>query len=47
MIRTKDKTNFKINDVRTWETNNCDANIAQYFTKQKKPDNDILSVSCK
>ena len=28
MIRTKDKTNFKINDVRTWETNNCDAHIA-------------------
>ena len=27
----KDKFNFKIYDVKTWETNNCNTHIAQYL----------------
>ena len=29
----KDKVNFKIHDVATWLTNNCNTHIAQYLTK--------------
>ena len=32
----KDKTDFKICDATTWEANNCDTHIAQYFKKQKQ-----------
>ena len=31
----KDKINFKINDVTTWFTNNCNAHIAQYLTNNQ------------
>ena len=29
----KDKVNFKIYDVTTWLTNNCNTHIAQYLEK--------------
>ena len=29
----KDKVNFKIHDVTTWLTNNCNAHISQYFKR--------------
>ena len=32
--RLDQKVNFKIYDVRTWLTNNCNTNINQYFKKQ-------------
>ena len=40
----KDEVKFKIYDVTTWETNNCNTHIAQYLTKQRKSGNDISSV---
>ena len=41
----KRKVNFKIYDVKTWETNNCHAHIAQYLKKLRQSDNDIWSVN--
>ena len=41
----KDKLNFKIYDVTTWLTNNYNAHIAQYLTKERQPDNEIWSVN--
>ena len=29
----KDKVNFKVYDVKTWFTNNCNPYVAQYLTK--------------
>ena len=39
----KDKVNFKIYDVTAWLTNSYITHMAQYFTKQKQPDNEIWS----
>ena len=33
MLDYKDKVNFKIYDVTTWETNNCNTHIVQYLRK--------------
>ena len=41
----KDNVNFKIHDVTTWLTNNCNTYIAQYLTRQKQPDNETWSVN--
>ena len=30
----KDKVNFKIHDLTTWLTNNCNTHIAQYLMKE-------------
>ena len=32
----KEKVNFKIHDITTWFTSNCNTHIAQYGTKQGK-----------
>ena len=32
-VRLEDKVNFKVHDVTTWLTNNCDTHIAQYLKK--------------
>ena len=37
--------NFKIYDVTTWLTNNCNTHIAQYLTKERQSDNEIWSVN--
>ena len=29
----KDKVNFKVYDITTWSTNNCNTYIVQYLTK--------------
>ena len=36
--------NFKIHDVTTWLTNNCNTHIAQYLTKERQPDNETWSI---
>ena len=38
----KHEVNFKICDVTTWLTSNCDANIDQYLNKQRQS----LSICC-
>ena len=32
-LDSKDNVNFKIHDVTTWKTNNCNTHIAQYVKK--------------
>ena len=34
LLNQKDKIYFKIYDVKTWETNNCNTHIAQYKSNQ-------------
>ena len=46
-LNQKVKVNFKIHDVTTWFTNNCNTHIAQYFSKQRQPVNEIWSVNRK
>ena len=46
-LNQKVKVNFKIHDVTTWFTNNCNTHIAQYFTKQGQQVNEIWSVNRK
>ena len=41
----KDKVNFKIYDITTWETNNCNTHITQYLKKEKQSDNEIESAN--
>ena len=38
-----DRINFKIDDVKTWLTNNYNTYIAQYLMKWKQPDHEIWS----
>ena len=33
MLDYKDLVNFKINDITTWKTNNCNGHITQYLKK--------------
>ena len=33
MARLEEKVNFKIHDITTWLTNNCNTHIAQYLKK--------------
>ena len=40
-----DKVNFKIYDVKTWETNNCNTHIAQYLKHLRQSDTEIWSVN--
>ena len=44
-LNQKGKVNFKIYDVTTWLTNNCNTHIAQYLMKEKQPDNQIWSTN--
>ena len=37
--------NFKIHDVTTWLTNNCNTYIAQYLTKLRQPDNETFAIN--
>ena len=39
------EVNFKIYDVTTELTNNCNTHIAQYFTKDRQQDNEIWPVN--
>ena len=41
----KDKVNFKIYDVSTWLTNNCNTHSAQYLGKSREPDNEVSTVN--
>ena len=41
----KDKVNFKICDIGTWETNNCNTHVAQYLKKKRQLDNEVCSVN--
>ena len=41
----KDNADFKIYDVTTWKTNNCDAHMVQYFKKEMQSDYEIWSVN--
>ena len=40
----ENKGNFNIFEIRTWETNNCNARIAQDLGKKKQSGNENLSV---
>ena len=40
----ENKGNFNIFEIRTWETNNCNARIAQDLGKKKQSGNQNLSV---
>ena len=42
----KDKVNFKIFDVTTCLTNNCNTHINQYLKNKRQSGNEIWSVSC-
>ena len=39
LIRKIAKVNFKIHDITTWLTNNCNTHITQYFKKLREPHN--------
>ena len=39
------KVNFKIHDVTTWLTVNCNTHIAQYLMKQRQLDNETWSIN--
>ena len=41
----KEKVYFKIDDVATWFTNNCNTHIVQHLIKQRQPDNEIWSFN--
>ena len=41
----KAKVNFKLYDVRNWETNNYNAHIAHYLKKYRQSDIEIWSVN--
>ena len=41
----KDKVNFKIHDVTTWFTNNCNTHIGQYLIKERQPENETWSTN--
>ena len=41
----KVKVNFKIYDVTTYFTNNCNMHIDRYLKNQRQPDNEIWSVN--
>ena len=41
----KDKVNFKIHDVTTWLTNNCNTHIVQYLKKKRQPGHEVWSVN--
>ena len=41
----KDKDNFKIYDVATWGTNNCNTLVTKYFKNKRQIDNQIWSVN--
>ena len=40
-----DKVNFKIYDVTTRETNNCNTHTAQYLKNKRQSDSEIWSVN--
>ena len=40
----KEKVNFKMYEVTTWETNNCNKLTAQYIKKYKQLENETCSV---
>ena len=39
------KVNFKIHDITTWLTNNCNTYISHHLRKQKQPDNETWSTN--
>ena len=41
----KAKVNFKIYNVTTWETNNCNIHIAQYLRKLRQSDKEHFSFN--
>ena len=41
----KAKVNFKLYDVKDWETNNYNKHVAQYPKKKRQPENEIWSVN--
>ena len=41
----KDNFNFKIYDVATWGTNNCNTRIVQYLKKKRQLNNEIWPVN--
>ena len=41
----KVRLKFKIYDITTRLTNNCNTNIAQYLPKERQPDKEIWSVN--
>ena len=44
-LHWKGEVSFKIHDVTTWLTNDCNIHVAQYLKKEKKTDNKIWSVN--
>ena len=41
----KDKINFKIYDVTTWETNNCNAHVDHYLKNVRQSGSEVWSVN--